>query len=164
MDLRQRLAQKAMSNILEVMWEPRYSCYVVLLMLAQVKPVPAQVNFTLGKTIWLSPSLNEMDESVRNEILSMSRNAHDLTEFAYQRNPSKSGDPDWAEKQRILLADMALHLLQTALKDGDLSEENLKRNLYSILTISDQFVRGHDLKAIADKLYAGPRIDSPGAG
>lgn len=95
-----------------------------------------------------------MDEMVRNEILSLSRRAHDLTETAYQQDPSGSGDPGWAEKQRILLADMALHLLQTALRDGLLSEDHLKRNLFSILTISDQFLQGHDLKAVAEGLYS----------
>lgn len=95
-----------------------------------------------------------MDEAIREEILAMSRSAHSLTEAAYQQDTSTSGDHGWAEKQRILLADMALHLLQTSLKDGDFSEESLKRNLFSILTISDQFVRGHDLKTLADELYS----------
>ena len=58
------------------------------------------------------------------------------------------------EKQRVLLADMALHLLQTS-RDGEISEEGLKRNLFSILTVSDQFIQGHDLKAVADGLYQG---------
>lgn len=89
----------------------------------------------------------------------MSRKAHSMTESAYQQILAKPGDTDWAEKQRILLADMALHLLQTALGDGDLSEANLKRNLFSILTISDQFVAGHDLKAVADALYGGPTFN-----
>jgi hypothetical protein len=95
-----------------------------------------------------------MDEDIRQKILSMSRTAHDLTEVSYQQNPSKRGDSGWLEKQRILLADMALHLLQTSLKDGDLSEEDLKRNLFSILIISDQFVHGCDLKAFADELHS----------
>lgn len=95
-----------------------------------------------------------MDNVVRNQILSMSRTAHDLTEVAYQQNQSNRGDAGWAEKQRILLADMALHLLQTALRDGDISEEGLKRNLFSILTISDQFIHGYDLKTVADELYS----------
>jgi hypothetical protein len=95
-----------------------------------------------------------MDEVVRKEILSMSRIAHDLTETTYQQDRSQRGDPGWAEKQRVLLADMALHLLQTSLKEGDLSEEGLKRNLFSILTISDQFIDGCDLKTFADKLYS----------
>lgn len=90
-----------------------------------------------------------MDAVIRKEILSLSKMAHDLTESSYQQNPSVRGDSRWAEKQRILLADMALHLLQTALKDGELSEENLKRNLFSILTISDQFLPGCELKKIA---------------
>jgi hypothetical protein len=77
-----------------------------------------------------------------------------LTEQSYAQNLAKRGDPEWAEKQKVLLTDMALHLLQTALKDGELSEDGLKRNLFSILTISDQFIQGHDLKAFADKLYS----------
>lgn len=95
-----------------------------------------------------------MDETTRQEILAMSRTAHSLTETAYQTNPSVLGDSGWTEKQRILLADMAIHLLQTSITDGDISEEGLKRNLFSILTISDQFVQGHDLKAVADELYS----------
>lgn len=95
-----------------------------------------------------------MDESVRKQILSMSRAAHDLTESSYQQDPAKRGEEGWPDKQRILLADMALHLLQTALGDGELSEQGLKRNLFSILTIADPFVQGHDLKALAEALYA----------
>ncbi|MBK8727013.1 MAG: hypothetical protein IPL96_13470, partial [Holophagaceae bacterium] len=76
------------------------------------------------------------------------------TESAYQNNPSKRGDAGWGDKQRILLADMALHLLQTSLRKGELSTADLKRNLYSILTISDELMPGHDLKAVADELYS----------
>jgi hypothetical protein len=50
---------------------------------------------------------------------------------------------------------MALHLLQTALRDGELSADELKRNLYSILTVSDQFIPDHGLKTSADQLHAG---------
>ncbi len=95
-----------------------------------------------------------MDEAIRQEILAMSRTAHSLTEASYQQDPSTHGDHGWNDKQRTLLADMALHLLQTSLKDGELSEEGLKRNLFSILTISDQFIPGHDLKTVADELYS----------
>nr|WP_315486507.1 hypothetical protein [uncultured Undibacterium sp.] len=94
-----------------------------------------------------------MDDALRNDILAMSRTAHSLTEASYQQNMAKRGDAEWSEKQRLLLADMALHLLQTALKDGELSEEALKRNLFSILTISEQFIHDHDLKKFADTLY-----------
>lgn len=93
-----------------------------------------------------------MDTVIRKEILSLSKTAHDLTESSYQKDPSIRGASGWSEKQRILLADMALHLLQTALKDGELSEESLKRNLFSILTISDQFLPGYDLKNMAADL------------
>jgi hypothetical protein len=95
-----------------------------------------------------------MNNETRSEILSLARQAHDLTESAYQENPSTRGESGWGEKQRILLADMALHLLQTAIRDGELSEEGLKRNLFSILTISDQLVPGAELKAVAEKLYS----------
>ncbi len=84
----------------------------------------------------------------------MGKMSHDLTEAAYQSDASVRGEAGWADKQRILLADMALHLLQTALRDGALSQEDLKKNLFSILTIADQFIEGHDLKAVAEELYA----------
>lgn len=93
-----------------------------------------------------------MDDAVRTEILALARTAHDLTEKAYQLNPATRGDPAWKDKQRILLADMALHLLQTALRDGELSDEHLKRNLFSILTICDQFLPGQELKKAAEDL------------
>ena len=96
-----------------------------------------------------------MDEAIRNEIVALGRKAHDLTEAAYRQHASTRGGPGWADKQRILLADMALHLLQTALRDGDLPEDELKRNLYAILTVSDQFMPGYGLKASADQLH-GP--------
>lgn len=95
-----------------------------------------------------------MNELTKEEILAQSRIAHSWTEASYQQNPAKAGDPGWREKQRILLADMALHLLQTSLRNGELSTEDLKRNLYSILTISDQFMPDHRLKEGADALYS----------
>jgi hypothetical protein len=95
----------------------------------------------------------KMDEVLRKEILALSRSAHALTETAYQQDSAQRGDAGWADKQRILLADMAMHLLQTALQSGDLSEDGLKRNLFSILTIADQFVQGRNLKAFAEELY-----------
>lgn len=94
-----------------------------------------------------------MDETVRTEIAALARRAHDLTEAAYQLDPSTRDGPGWADKQRILLADMALHLLQTAVKDGELSVDDLKRNLYAILTVSEQFVPGCGLKTQAERLY-----------
>ncbi|WP_229413562.1 hypothetical protein [Massilia violaceinigra] len=95
-----------------------------------------------------------MNEAMKQEIAGLARKAHDLTESAYREHTSTRGDPAWAEKQRILLADTALHLLQTALRDGELSADELKRNLYAILTVSGQFIPDHGLKACADRLYA----------
>ena len=95
-----------------------------------------------------------LDEAIKNEIVVLGRKAHDLTECAYRKHASTRGESGWTEKQRILLADMALHLLQTALRDGELSADELKRNLYSILTVSDQFIPEYGLKASADQLQA----------
>lgn len=95
-----------------------------------------------------------MDETTRYEIVALGRKAHDLTESAYRAHPSTRGDPGWPDKQRILLADMALHLLQTALRDGGLSTDELKRNLYAVLTVSDQFLPDSGLKASADQLHS----------
>ena len=95
-----------------------------------------------------------MDEAIRKDILELGRKAHGLTESAYRSEAATRGEPGWADKQRILLADMALHLMQTALRNGALPADELKRNLYAILTVSDQFIPDDGLKAFADRLYA----------
>jgi hypothetical protein len=96
--------------------------------------------------------MNSMDAAIKNEIVMLGRKAHDLTESAYRQHAATRGEPGWTDKQRILLADMALHLLQTALRDGALSGPDLKQNLYAILTISDQFIPDSGLKAHAEQL------------
>lgn len=50
-------------------------------------------------------------DDVRHQILKLAKNAHDLTEAAYQQDPAVRGGDGWKEKQRMLSADMALHLL-----------------------------------------------------
>lgn len=90
-----------------------------------------------------------MNSDARKEILELSRQAHALTESAYQAHPAVRGGPDWPDKQRMLLADMALHLLQTALRDGDMDRAKLQNNLYSILTISAPFLPDKELQRYA---------------
>jgi hypothetical protein len=73
---------------------------------------------------------------MKQAIRDLARQAHDLTESAYQAHPAVRGDAEWSEKQRMLLADMALHLVQTALGEGPIDKARLQNNLYAILTIS----------------------------
>nr|WP_239031154.1 hypothetical protein [Pseudoalteromonas sp. MMG024] len=76
-----------------------------------------------------------------------------MVEDSYLNNSATKGDEEWLEKQRILLADMAIHLLQTAMKPGSIELDKLKNNLHSILTITDQFLPHSGLKEATDKLY-----------
>ena len=94
-----------------------------------------------------------MENLNRETVLAMSARAHAWTEQAYRAHPAVRGDAEWAEKQRLLMADMALHLLQTALRKQALDTQELKKNLYSILTIADGLLPEHSLKSYADNLY-----------
>ncbi len=94
-----------------------------------------------------------MNADDRSKIIKTSWELHSLVEAAYLHDPVKKGDEQWLEKQRILLADMALHLLQTSIKPGELELEKLRNNLHSILTISDQFLPQAGLKKAAENLY-----------
>lgn len=58
------------------------------------------------------------------------------------------------ERQRMLLADMATHLLQTALKPGPIELDKLRNNLHAILTISVRFLPGAGLKGATAGLVA----------
>ncbi|BBN81880.1 hypothetical protein PA25_18650 [Pseudoalteromonas sp. A25] len=94
-----------------------------------------------------------MDKQQVQDILTMSWSIHDDVEQAILKHPAGVNDADWPQKQRLLLADMALHLLQTALKPGELQKDKLKNNLNAILTLSDGFIEHVDLKAVSDSLY-----------
>lgn len=95
-----------------------------------------------------------MKESSREQVLKQSWEIHDLVESRYLDNLAKKGDREWQDKQRILLADMAIHLMQTALNPGDIDLGKLRNNIHSVLTIADQFIPDAELKAALDKIYA----------
>ncbi|RRS06979.1 hypothetical protein EAG18_19545 [Pseudoalteromonas sp. J010] len=94
-----------------------------------------------------------MNDIEKNKLIKTSWDLHSLVENSYLDNPAAKGDEEWLEKQRILLADMAIHLLQTAIKPGNLELDKLQNNLHSILTITDQFLPHSGLKEATEKLY-----------
>ncbi|MDO6601840.1 hypothetical protein [Arenibacter palladensis] len=94
-----------------------------------------------------------MTKEEKLKILEASWELHSQVEKSYLNNPANKGDTEWLEKQRILLADMALHLLQTAIKPGDIELDRLRDNMNAILTIADQFLPKADLKKATEKLY-----------
>lgn len=94
-----------------------------------------------------------MNDIERKKLIKTSWELHSLVESAYLTNSAIIGDEAWLEKQRILLADMAIHLLQTAIKPGSIELDKLKNNIHSILTISDQFLPNSGLKKATDKIY-----------
>jgi len=94
-----------------------------------------------------------MNDSQRQDIIDQSWKIHALVESSYLKHRGTVVDTDWDEKQRLLLADMALHLLQSALAPGDLPLDKLTNNIHAILTISDQFLPQAQLKAACERLY-----------
>jgi hypothetical protein len=94
-----------------------------------------------------------MNDVERKKLIKTSWDLHSSIESSYLNNPAIQGDDEWLEKQRILLADMAIHLLQTAMKPGNIDLDKLKNNLHSILTISDQLLPSASLKKSTDQLY-----------
>ena len=78
---------------------------------------------------------------------------HNQVEASYLNNQAIPGDDEWLEKQRTLLADMALHLLQTSISPGKIELDKLRNNLHAILTITDQFLPKANLKKATEKLY-----------
>ena len=95
-----------------------------------------------------------MTEEERKIILSQSWKSHSVIESAYLADTAQKGESDWLEKQRYLLADMALHLLQTSLNPGELNKGKLTNNIYSILTIVDRFLPESELAIAKKKLIS----------
>jgi len=93
-----------------------------------------------------------MTKEERLKIIHTSWDIHSKVETSYLNNPVKPRDDNWLEKQRILLADIALHLLQTSISPGEIKLNKLRNNLHSILTITDQFLPNIGLKKATEKL------------
>lgn len=98
-----------------------------------------------------------MDELIRTELMQMAGKIHAVVEESYlQHNAVRGGEggtADWLDKQRLLLADMAVHLLQTAIKPGSIELDKLQNNLHAILSVSDQFLPQAELKKATEKIY-----------
>ena len=94
-----------------------------------------------------------MTKEERLKIINTSWELHSKVETSYLGNAAKQEDDQWLEKQRLLLADMALHLLQTSISPEEIKLDRLRDNLHAILTISDQFLPKAELKKATDKLY-----------
>ncbi|SNR83698.1 hypothetical protein [Lutibacter flavus] len=89
----------------------------------------------------------------RQKIIDTSWELHSKVETSYLNHPAKQEDEAWLDKQRLLLADMSIHLLQTSIKPGEIKLNRLRDNLHAILTITDQFLPLADLKKATEKLY-----------
>ena len=94
-----------------------------------------------------------MTDDEKLKLIALSWELHSQVETTYLDHPAKPGDDEWLEKQRFLLADMALHLLQTSMNPGDIRLAKLRDNLHSILTITDPFLPKAELKKATEKLY-----------
>lgn len=95
-----------------------------------------------------------MKDNDKQDLIKTSWKLHGQVETSYLNHQAKQGDADWLDKQRLLLADMALHLLQTAMKPAaDIEHERLRDNLHAILTISNQFLPDAELLKATEKLY-----------
>lgn len=93
-----------------------------------------------------------MDNIQRQKIIDCSWQLHNTIEKSYLSDKTKKGDENWLEKQRLLLADMALHLLQTSLAVGVIDQQRLAENIHAVLTVSDQFLPEAKLKKALQNL------------
>lgn len=75
----------------------------------------------------------------RKEVLKLVDAAHAKVESFYPETAVYKGTPEWVEKRRLLLADLALHLAQDALKGENINEAKLKNHLFAILKLSGEF-------------------------
>lgn len=100
-----------------------------------------------------------MNEQQRSELIRNAWEIHGAVEAGYLAHPAanRATQPDeWRERQRLLLADMAIHLLQTAIQPGAIDLDKLKNNVHAILTIADAFLPHAGLKEATGRIHAEP--------
>lgn len=86
---------------------------------------------------------------MHDAILALAQQAHALTESAAVVTSAPQA------RKQLVLADLALHLVQAALRQPPEPAE-VKRYLFSILTVCDGFVPDLDLKAMANAVLPLP--------
>ena len=77
--------------------------------------------------------------------------AHSMVEKGYIADLSTPTSEGWLNKRRLLLADLSLHLTDACVKE-EMDIDKIKRYLYSILTIANDFAPEAGLKDTAEKL------------
>ncbi len=95
-----------------------------------------------------------MNNPEKETVLDLLRKAHAQVENIYLENPATKGSDAWQEKRRWLLADLGIHVVQAALQGDTVNIDRLQRSLFSVLTISHEFLPEVGLLAMADKLMA----------
>jgi hypothetical protein len=94
-----------------------------------------------------------MDDTSRADIIETAWRMHDQVEESLLRHTATRGSDDWQDRQRLLLADMAIHLLQTALAPGDIRLDKLRNNLHAVLTVSSDFLPQARLREAREHLF-----------
>ncbi|UOQ73210.1 hypothetical protein [Hymenobacter cellulosilyticus] len=95
--------------------------------------------------------------NMHEQILQLVSQAHALTE------QGAVAEPDHWQRKRLVLADLSLHLVQTALRSGPLNVQDLQRQLFSVLTLADGFLDEVDLKPTAEALFTASQSAHPAA-
>jgi hypothetical protein len=91
-----------------------------------------------------------MDESTRAHLIKTGWEIHRVVE------EELIDHTDRLERRRLLLADMAIHLLQTAIAPGDIELDKLRNNLHAILTLADPFLPHAALMKATEKILLDP--------
>jgi len=81
-----------------------------------------------------------MTSEEKLNAIEISRKMHDQIEAAYLKLRESVNDASKKELERYLLADMAMHLFQTAISPKEINMENLRNNVHAIATISERFI------------------------
>jgi hypothetical protein len=88
---------------------------------------------------------------MQETILDLVRQAHALTES------EAVATSDLTTRKQLVLADLSLHLVQAALRHDQPEPAELKRCLFSLLTVCDAFIPDLDLKAMANVVLPPPK-------
>ncbi|WP_247235026.1 hypothetical protein [Telluribacter sp. SYSU D00476] len=94
----------------------------------------------------------------KKQILEHCQEAHALTEQCYLEQQAIKGSPEWLEKRKYLLADLSIHMVQAALQQDKADPALIRRSLYSLLMICEDFIPDAELLPMAQKLMEQQKV------
>src|SRR5688500_16239707 len=108
------------------------------------------------------PREGRLTQEHRDAILNALKEAHERVHEAYPEESRPKLSQGWADRRRLLLVDLALHLCEEAVRGEALGARELAERVHSVLFVAKDLAPGHALEMSAELVLEALGEGEPG--